>query len=104
MNRFALLVVFVIHSAGVSTALADHKPGEYTGMRKCTGSAAGIDVDVTSRRTVGVATCKMELQKKFIAKGVCVGHKKADKIEYAYTFGGDRDPNQAKGTYYVRCP
>ena len=99
--RKSILIASIL-SLFATSALADHKPGTFTGVRKCTGVAGDVEIDVTSKRTIGVATCKNELQKKFILKGLCIG-KKGEKVEYEYTFGRDADPQQAKGTATLYC-
>ena len=86
------------------TAFAQPKPGQYTGVRQCTGSAGAIEVDVTSKRTIGVATCKTELQKKLIEQGACEGKKKRERVDYTFKFGKDGEPNQATGTAKLMCP
>jgi hypothetical protein len=93
----ALLAVFA------TPAHADLKPGQFAGVRKCTGSSGGTDIDVTSKKTIGVATCKGELQRELVARGVCNGKPKHAKVEYSFKFGDDKDPNQATGSHYVLC-
>ena len=73
-------------------------------MRQCQGSAKGIDVDVTSKKTIGVATCKGEIQKKLIAEGACSGEKKGTRVEYSFKFGKDGDADQATGSSKLSCP
>ena len=87
----------------VSPALADLKPGQFAGVRKCVGTANGTEVVVTSKRTIGVATCKSEIQKALVEKGVCAGKKKREKVEYSFQFGADEDPQKATGTHYISC-
>src|SRR5687767_5118698 len=87
-----------------STALAQPKAGQYTGVRQCTGTAGSINVDATSKKTIGVATCKTELQKKLAADGACAGKAKGTRVEYSYKFGKDDEPNQATGTAKLLCP
>ncbi|HEU0031480.1 MAG TPA: hypothetical protein VFQ53_12665 [Kofleriaceae bacterium] len=79
------------------------KPGQYAGVRKCLGSTAGVNIDVTSKRTIGVATCKIELQKVFIQdKHMCDGKAKREKVEYSWQFGeGDK---ATTGKHYFTCP
>jgi len=89
--------------AFATPALAQMKPGQYSGMHKCTGTSGDISVDATSKKTIGVATCKGELQKKFVEKGVCDGHKKSDKITFSFQFGDDKDPAKATGEFFVLC-
>jgi hypothetical protein len=88
--------------AFATPALADLKPGQYAGVRKCTGQLGDISIDVTSKRTIGVSTCNGELQKKFIAKGACVGHSK-EKLTYAFQFGDEKDPARATGDKTLYC-
>jgi len=97
-----LLVVSAL-LAIATPALAQLKPGQYAGVRKCTGTLGTLSVDVTSKRTIGVATCKTELQKKFIAEGACRDHKKNDKVAFSFQFGDDKDPAKATGDYFVMC-
>jgi hypothetical protein len=101
MRKTLLSCLLVSLFAG--PALADHKAGEYTGVRKCTAKGGGHYVDATSKRTIGVATCKGELQKALIAKGVCIGKAKNEKVEFDFEFGSDRDKDQTKGSYFVQC-
>ena len=101
MRKSILLSCLVFSLA--SPAFADYKPGQGVGVRKCTGTSGDISIDVTSKRTIGVASCKLELQKKFVLKGVCIGKKKGEKVDYEFIFGNDKDPAQAKGTHYVWC-
>jgi hypothetical protein len=91
-------------SLSSTVAFADLKPGQYAGVRKCTGTAGSTQVEATSKKTIGVATCKTELQKAFVDKGVCTGKKKGEKVEYSFQFGADDDPQKATGTYRVLCP
>src|SRR5512139_3806169 len=99
--RKTITILFCLISA---TALAQPKPGQYTGVRECKGSGAGIDVDATSKKTIGVATCKTELQKKLVEGGACSGKKKGTRVEYTYKFGKDDEPNQATGSAKLLCP
>ena len=85
-------------------AIAQPKPGQYTGVRECKGSANGINVDATSKRTIGVATCKGEVQKKLLAEGACSGRKKREQVEFSFTFGKDGEPDQANGSGKISCP
>ena len=87
-----------------AAAWAQPKPGQYTGIRDCTGSAGTLAVEATSKKTIGVATCKTELQKKLVSGGACAGHKKGDRVEYSYKFGKDGEPDQATGTAKLLCP
>jgi hypothetical protein len=100
--RKSLLITCLVSLFAVP-ALADLKPGQYAGVRPCKGSSNGVDIEVTSKKTIGVATCKSELQKQFIAKGLCSGRKKHEKVEYSFTFGDDKDPNQTKGNHWFSC-
>lgn len=99
-----LLLSCLALSLSSTAALADLKPGQYAGVRKCAGTSGGTEVVATSKKTIGVATCKHELQKAFLDKGICTGKKKGEKIEYAFQFGNDDDPRKATGTHHVRCP
>jgi hypothetical protein len=63
----------------------DLKPGQGVGMRQCLGSSANINIEATSKSTVGVATCRMALEKVFTEKGLCDG-KKGQKLEYSWQF------------------
>lgn len=101
MRKFLLSCCLV--SLFAAPALADLKPGAYAGVRPCRGSAKGIDVDVTSKKTIGVATCKGEIQRQLVDKGVCNGEKKGKKVEYSFQFGDDKDPQKTTGTHYVSC-
>jgi hypothetical protein len=73
------------------------KPGQGVGVRACLGSTANVNVEATSKSTVGVATCRGELQKAFVAKGLCSG-KKGAKLEYSWQFA------DTTGTYTFTCP
>lgn len=95
---FVLVAMFSIPAAADAP-----KPGQYTGVRQCTATSGGTTVDATSKRTIGVANCKMELQKALTAKGVCAGKKKNEKVEFSFQFGKDDDKNKAVGTSYVLC-
>ena len=87
-----------------SAALAQPKPGQYTGVRECTGSSGSVNVEATSKRTIGVATCKTELQKKLTEGGVCQGLKKGARVDYSYKFGKDGEADQATGSAKLLCP
>lgn len=87
-----------------ATAFAQPKPGQYTGVRPCTGTIGTTAVDVTSKKTIGVATCKTELAKKLIEGGACTGQPKRARIEYAFKFGKDGEADQATGTAKLFCP
>jgi hypothetical protein len=82
---------------------AQPKPGQYTGVRQCTGTAGSVEVDATSKHTIGVATCKSELQKKLIENGACGGKKKGVRVDYSFKFGKDGEPNQATGSAKLTC-
>ena len=98
-----ILLSCIILSLSSTAALADLKAGQYAGVRKCAGSSAGTDVEVTSKKTIGVATCKGELAKAFTEKGVCDGKKKGAKVEFSFQFGADDDKQKATGTHHVLC-
>ena len=87
-----------------AAAWAQPKPGQYTGVRECTGSIGTLAVEATSKKTIGVATCKTELQKKLTDGGACAGKHKGDRVEYAYKFGKDGEADQATGTAKLLCP
>src|SRR4026208_1792158 len=89
--------------AFVTPALAQMKPGQYSGVHKCTGTSGDVSVDATSKKTIGVATCKVDLQKKFVEKGLCDGHKKGDRINFSFQFGDDKDPAKASGDFFLLC-
>lgn len=75
------------------------KPGQGVGRRICLGSTSGIgNIEVTSNKTVGVATCNGELRRAFLDKGICKGHKSRDKVEYGWQFA------DTTGTDTVSCP
>jgi hypothetical protein len=79
------------------------KPGQAVGVRTCRGSVNGINVDATSKKTFGVATCRGELQKAFIEKKkVCEGQAKRTKIEYSWQFGSGE--NATTGKHFLLCP
>lgn len=99
--RKTMTILFCLISTG---ALAQPKPGQYTGVRECKGSAGSIAVEATSKRTIGVATCKTELQKKLTEGGACEGKKKGARVEYSYTFGKDGERDQATGNAKLLCP
>jgi hypothetical protein len=103
--RKSILVAAVFSVFAISTAMAQPKPGQYTGPKQCKASANGVEVDVSSKRTIGVATCKNAAQKELIAKGACKDVTgKNRRIEYTWAFGKDDDANQAKGTDKMSCP
>lgn len=101
MRKF--LLSCLVLSASVTPAFADLKPGQFAGVRKCAGNAGGTEVVATSKKTIGVATCKSEIQKMLVDQGVCTGKKKYTKVEYSFQFGDDKDPQKATGTHYVSC-
>jgi hypothetical protein len=100
MNKF----IFASLCLASAFAFAQPKPGQYTGVRECKGSAGDINVEATSKRTIGVATCKGEVQKKLIAEGVCNGKKKREQVVFSFTFGKDGEPDQANGSGKISCP
>ena len=97
-----LLVVSAL-LAFVTPALAQMKPGQFSGVHKCTGTLGTMSVDVTSKKTIGVATCKTELKKRFVADGACKDHKKNDKLIFSFQFGDDKDPAKATGDFFLLC-
>jgi hypothetical protein len=97
----AMTILFCLVSA---TALAQPKPGTYTGVRECKGSSGSIAVDATSKQTIGVATCKIELGKKLVESGACTGKRRGTRVDYSFRFGRDGEPNQATGTAKLLCP
>jgi hypothetical protein len=99
-KSFLLSCVFALFA---TPALAQPKAGQYTGVRQCTATAGSTSVDATSKKTIGVANCKMELQKALTDKGVCTGKKKNEKVEFSWQFGKDDDKDKATGTHYVAC-
>ena len=99
--RKTITILFCLISG---TALAQPKPGQYTGVRECKGTAGSVDVDATSKKTVGVATCKTQLSKKLIESGACSGQKKGTRVEYSFKFGKDGESDQATGTAKLSCP
>lgn len=60
------------------------KMGQGIGRRPCTGSLQGVNIEVTSSRTVGVATCKSALKDEY-QKRVC-GGKAGQKLPYTWQF------------------
>ena len=75
------------------------KPGQGVGRRVCLGSTSGIgNIEVTSARTVGVATCNGELKRVFIEKGICKGKAARTKVEYGWQFA------DTTGKDDVSCP
>lgn len=97
---------FIISSLCLVSALAfaQPKPGQYTGVRECKGNAGSVEVDATSKRSIGVASCKLEVQKKLIEAGACEGKKSRERVEYSFRFGKDGDPDQATGSGKLMCP
>jgi hypothetical protein len=98
-----ILLCCLVLSLSSTAAIADLKPGQYAGVRKCVGNAGGTEVIATSKKTIGVATCKSEIQRMLVDKGVCAGKKKNEKVEYSFQFGADDDPQKSTGTHYVLC-
>ncbi|HEY5937420.1 MAG TPA: hypothetical protein VIU61_22395, partial [Kofleriaceae bacterium] len=77
----------------------DLKPGQGVGRRVCLGSTSGIgNIEVTSARTVGVATCNGELRRVFLEKGICKGKATRTKVEYGWQFA------DTTGKDDVSCP
>jgi hypothetical protein len=60
------------------------KPGQYAGVQKCVGLVGDVEYDVTSKRTIGVATCKIEIGKELQARAC---HAPKEKIAFTYKFG-----------------
>ena len=115
--RTSLLLACVMVSGLATSASADKKPpappadngkgtlkpGQYAGQQVCRGSSAGINIEATGKRTIGVATCRTELQKIFINdKKLCEGKAKRTKIEYSWQFG--EGEGATTGTHYFMCP
>lgn len=100
--RHTLIVTCLLSMLAVP-AFAQPKPGQYTGVRKCTATAGSLSVEATSKKTIGVATCKTELQKVLVDRGACTGKKKREKVAYTFQFGADDDPNKATGTANLIC-
>ena len=77
----------------------DLKPGQGVGRRVCLGSTGGVgNIEVTSARTVGVATCNGELRRVFLEKGICKGKAARTKVEYGWQFA------DTTGKDTVSCP
>lgn len=75
------------------------KPGQGVGRHVCLGSTSGIgNIEVTSARTVGVATCNGELKRVFVEKGICKGKAARTKVEYGWQFA------DTTGKDAVSCP
>lgn len=72
------------------------KPGQAVGTQTCRGSANNVNIEATSKYTIGVATCRGELQKMFIAKGLCT-NAKGKKIDYSWQFA------DTTGTFSFTC-
>lgn len=78
------------------------KPGQAVGVRKCLGSAKGVNIEATSKKTIGVANCKLALQKMFVdEKKLCEGQAPRTKIEYAWQFG--EGEYATTGKHYFSC-
>jgi len=101
MRKILLSCLFL--SLTSTAALAYLKPGQYAGRRPCTATSGDISVDASGKKAIGVATCKGEIQKKLVEKGVCDGKKKGTKVEYSFQFGADDDRQKTTGTHYVYC-
>jgi hypothetical protein len=86
-----------------AVAFAQPKPGQYTGVRECKGNAGSVEVDATSKKSIGVASCKIEVQKKLIEAGACQGRKPRERVEYSFRFGKDGEPDQATGGGKLSC-
>ncbi|MFZ5446632.1 MAG: hypothetical protein ACOZQL_41980 [Myxococcota bacterium] len=77
-------------STGASSSSGEPKPsgslkaGQGVGRRKCTASSGGVDIEVTSGRTVGVATCKSAIEAEY-QKRLCAG-KKGQRLAYTWQF------------------
>jgi hypothetical protein len=99
--RTTITILVCVVSA---SALAQPAPGHYVGVRDCTGTVGELAVDATSKKTIGVATCKTELQKKLVEAGACTGQTKGTRVAYAYKFGKDGEPDQATGSAKLACP
>jgi hypothetical protein len=97
------LLSCLLVSLFAAPAIADHKPGQYTGAKECKGSGGGHFVNATSKRTIGLASCKGEIGKALIAEGVCVGKPKGKRVDFDFTFGSSKDPDQTKGSFFVLC-
>ena len=77
----------------------DLKPGQGVGRRVCLGSTSGVgNIEVTSAKTVGVATCNGELKRVFLEKGICKGKAPRTKVEYGWQFA------DTTGKDTVPCP
>jgi len=77
----------------------DLKPGQAVGRRVCLGSTSGVgNIEVTSNKTVGVATCNGELRRVFLEKGICKGKTTRTKVEYGWQFA------DTTGKDTVSCP
>lgn len=81
------------------TGKGDLKPGQGVGRRVCLGSTGSVgNIEVTSNKTVGVATCNGELKRVFLEKGICKSQPKGAKVEYGWQFA------DTTGLDTVRCP
>jgi hypothetical protein len=77
----------------------DLKPGQGVGRRQCLASTGGVgNIEVTSSKTVGVATCNGEIKRVLIEKGVCKGKAARTKVEYSWQFA------DTTGKDAVSCP
>ena len=78
------------------------KPGQAVGVRPCRGSANGVNIEATSKRTIGVANCKLALQKMFVdEKKMCEGQAARTKVEYSWQFG--EGEYATTGKHYFAC-
>jgi hypothetical protein len=87
-----------------ASAVAQPRPGQYVGVRDCTGTVGDLAVAATSKKTIGVATCKTALEKKLVEAGACSGRQKGARVPYSYKFGKDGEPDQATGSAKLWCP
>lgn len=71
-------------SSGDAKPSGSLKAGQGIGRRKCTASSGGVDIEVTSSRTVGVATCKSAIEAEY-QKRLCSG-KKGQRLAYTWQF------------------
>ncbi|MEO8700670.1 MAG: hypothetical protein ABI867_11530 [Kofleriaceae bacterium] len=60
------------------------KPGQGVGVRGCLGSSNNINIEATSKSTVGVQTCRSALERMFVDKGLC--KTKGAKVKYSWQF------------------
>jgi hypothetical protein len=78
------------------------KPGQAVGVRTCRGSTQGVNIEATSKKTIGVANCRLALQKVFIdEKKLCDGRRKNEKVEYSWQFG--EGEYATTGKHYFIC-